>query len=119
MPLTCSNAQKGGRKRRKSVIPYFLSSKSSTAISDHAKEHFQNCNVLITGATGGLGKAIAFQFASQCNIRQLILSGRSEEKLNLVASECRDKSNNEIDIITMPCDLSNLEEVRKFGEEVT
>ena len=52
-------------------------------------------NCLITGATGGLGKEIAKEFAKKgCN---LFLTGRNNEKLNSLKNEL-ENSVNEIKI---------------------
>ena len=40
----------------------------------------KNKKILITGATGGIGKAISILFAT--NNAELLLAGRSEKKLN-------------------------------------
>ena len=40
----------------------------------------KNKKILITGATGGIGKAISILFAK--NNAELLLAGRSEKKLN-------------------------------------
>jgi len=51
----------------------------------------QGKNCLITGATGGLGKEIAKEFAkNDCN---LFLTGRNNEKLNTIKNELGNSKN--------------------------
>ncbi|MEC4883073.1 MAG: SDR family oxidoreductase [Scytonema sp. PMC 1070.18] len=52
---------------------------------------------LITGASGGIGKAFAEELAKQ-NIN-LVLVARSEEKLNLLAKHLQEKHNIQVEII--------------------
>lgn len=59
---------------------------------------------LITGATGGLGKAFAFVLAERGYA--LLLTGRSEEKLCALQAELKEKYP-EIFTKTYPCDLAN------------
>ncbi|QLA21264.1 SDR family NAD(P)-dependent oxidoreductase [Desulfolutivibrio sulfoxidireducens] len=46
-------------------------------------------HVLITGATGGLGQALALEYAEQGS--RLTLTGRDPDRLALVADRCREK----------------------------
>ena len=68
-------------------------------------------NCLITGATGGLGKEIAKEFAkNDCN---LFLTGRNNEKLNELKNELENSENN-IKIGFEQADLSNISEIQKL-----
>ena len=49
-------------------------------------------NILITGATSGLGKAIAKKYAKTA--ANLYLFGRSDEKLEAVKKECKSNTCN-------------------------
>jgi 3-oxoacyl-[acyl-carrier protein] reductase len=66
-------------------------------------------NVLITGATGGIGSAIAKTLHSQG--AKLVLSGTKEEKLQQLASEISD------DCKYIPCNLSNVTEVEDLFDK--
>ena len=66
-------------------------------------------NVLITGATGGIGSAIAKTLYSQG--AKLVLSGTKEEKLQQLASEISD------DCKYIPCNLSNAAEVEDLFDK--
>ena len=75
--------------------------------------HGKNC--LITGATGGLGKEIAKEFAKNgCN---LFLTGRNNDKLNSLKNEL-ENSVNEIKIDFEDADLSDDGEIQKLIEKV-
>ena len=62
---------------------------------------FKNKTVWITGASSGIGKAMALAFSNQG--AHLILSARNEEKLNEVKKECRGSGKVEV----LPLDLAN------------
>ena len=75
----------------------------------------QGKNCLITGATGGLGKEIAKEFAkNDCN---LFLTGRNNEKLNTIKNEL-ENSKNKIKIDFEDADLSDADEIQKLIEKV-
>ena len=73
----------------------------------------QGKNCLITGATGGLGKEIAKEFAKNgCN---LFLTGRNNDKLNSLKNELE---NDQIKIDFEDADLSDDGEIQKLIEKV-
>ena len=75
--------------------------------------HGKNC--LITGATGGLGKEIAKEFAKNgCN---LFLTGRNNEKLSSLKNELENDVS-EIKIDFEDADLSDVDEIQKLIEKV-
>ncbi|TCK69037.1 short-subunit dehydrogenase [Winogradskyella wandonensis] len=63
--------------------------------------NFENKIVWITGASSGIGKALALEF-SKLNVK-LILSSRREAELNKVKATCRNQHN----IAVLPFDLSD------------
>src|SRR4051795_3682087 len=63
--------------------------------------------VLITGATDGLGRAVAERLAADG--ATLLLHGRDPEKLAAIGGEAR----------TFRADLSSLDEVRALADEVS
>ncbi len=69
-----------------------------------------NCT-LISGATGGLGKAFVFELASSQNV--LVLTGRSIEKLELLKSQLLEQFNN-LKVFVFACDMQNSEHRKKL-----
>lgn len=67
---------------------------------------FKSKVVWITGASGGLGEALAYAFARQGS--KLILSARREIELLRVKKNCRLPDN---DVLIMPVDLANHSEI--------
>lgn len=70
----------------------------------------KNKNALITGATGGIGAAIAKTLAKQG--ANLILSGTRQEKLNELLSEIGGENHK-----ILPCNLSDVNEVESLFEK--
>ena len=62
---------------------------------------FKNKTIWITGASSGIGRAMALAFSNQG--AHLILSARNEEKLNEVKKECRGSGK----VKVLPLDLAN------------
>jgi dehydrogenase/reductase SDR family protein 7B len=72
-------------------------------------------NVVITGASSGLGKAMALQFA-KCELKHLVISGRNIDALETVREACqRENKSCKVHIIT--CDLSDLKASEEFAKE--
>ncbi|CAG8733914.1 16787_t:CDS:2 [Dentiscutata erythropus] len=63
--------------------------------------------ILITGASGGIGRSLAHVFAKQGS--NLVLCARREEYLTNVANECREYGATKV--ITVKCDITNENEV--------
>lgn len=66
---------------------------------------------LVTGATGGIGGAIARAFHAQG--ATVAVSGRQVEKLEALAAELKER------VHVCPCDLGNKEQVAKLIDEAT
>jgi len=90
-------------------------SSSEVVCPEQAQNTFRGKNILLTGASGGLGKAFALQLA-HCGVKTLVLSARSHSSLQEVADECQEISSTTI-IHTVTCDLSKPESVTSLGEE--
>jgi short-subunit dehydrogenase len=71
--------------------------------------------VLITGATDGLGRALAHRLAADGT--DLILHGRDSGRLDATAGEIRDAHGGKRPH-TVIADLSHLDQVRAMAEEV-
>jgi dehydrogenase/reductase SDR family protein 7B len=83
--------------------------------SKQTKDCFEGKSVLLTGASGGLGQALATNLAS-CQVRSLILTGRNKDALDTVAKECQQISpSTKVHVVL--CDLSDRDSVKRLGEE--
>ena len=71
---------------------------------------------MITGATGGLGKAFVYTIAARGE--NLLLTGRSEEKLALLKAQVQEKYP-QIDIRVYPADLANEGSRCEMMEKIT
>lgn len=74
-----------------------------------------NRTILITGATDGLGKALALRGAAEGDT--LLLHGRSEERLAPVVDEIRDRYGDDR-VRTYTADLASLGEVRILAGQI-
>lgn len=107
--------------RHSSHFPRQIETKMTSAASndivcsESTQDTFRGKSVLLTGASGGLGKALALQLAHG-GAKTLVLSARSQSSLQEVADECQGISPmTTIHIIT--CDLSNPDSVTVLGKE--
>ena len=69
-------------------------------------------NVVITGTSQGIGKAIAEKFATEAY--NLLLCSKNEKRL-LQAAEDISKKNKEVNILAYPADLSDKKQVKEFA----
>lgn len=83
--------------------------------SEHTQEAFRGKTVLLTGASGGLGRAFALQLA-RCGVKMLVLSARSDASLQKVAQECQEISST-MTIYCLTCDLNKPESVTQLGTD--
>ena len=73
-------------------------------------------NVLITGASGGLGGAIATEYAKRgCN---LLLTGRDQEKLLSLKRQIHNFTNGKVKINIETCDLEQEVQIYDLAERV-
>ncbi len=70
--------------------------------------------VLVTGASQGIGAAIALEFAGQLRARVALLA-RSVSKLENVAAECRDAGGQ---ALVVPCDVADPDAVARSARVV-
>src|SRR5689334_13035959 len=77
------------------------------------KDFFRNRVIVITGATGGVGRVTAWEFAKQG--AKIALLARESHQLHATADEVRRYGGT-----AMPCmiDVSNAEAVEKAAEEI-
>lgn len=71
-------------------------------------------NVLITGASSGIGEATAYSFAK--NGDNLILCSRNIEKLNIIKEDIQ--KNFDVNVFNYELDVTKYEEVQKTIEEI-
>lgn len=74
-------------------------------------------NIVITGASKGIGKAIAEKFAEDKQGHSLFLCARDKETLQMTGKELQGRFPR-TSIFIRPCDVGIKAEVRKFGEWV-
>ena len=81
---------------RRATLPRRAAAASGADASSRSEEgprsatvaEFAGANVLVTGASGGIGRSLALELA-RCGAGTLLLSGRNVDKLEAVAAECR------------------------------
>ena len=75
---------------------------------------FQNKRVWITGASSGIGEALALAFAKSG--AQLILSARNEKELNRVAAAA--SAAGAASVIVQPLDLAEHDSIPQIAEKI-
>lgn len=75
--------------------------------------------ILITGASSGIGRSTAFEFAQTCpeNLK-LILTARRVDYLKQIAAEIGNEVGDGVKVLPIQLDISNADEVRKFVERL-
>ena len=86
---------------------------NTTTIKRRRKRKFDGKIILITGASSGIGRQAAIDFANN-GAMAIILVGRSESKLTGVAALI----NSKCETMVYVCDISNKTEVIKLGRDV-
>jgi short-subunit dehydrogenase len=69
--------------------------------------------ILITGASAGIGAALARVLAAKFFGIRLILAARSAEKLEVVATDCRKAG---AEVLTVPTDISQVEQAQALAQ---
>ncbi|MFN8306511.1 MAG: SDR family oxidoreductase [Ferruginibacter sp.] len=75
-------------------------------------------NIVITGASKGLGKAIARRFAADGKAHQLFLCARTEHELEATAEELR-KRYPHVQVYAKTCDVSDKTNLTAFAEWIS
>lgn len=69
--------------------------------------------VLITGASSGIGKSTAFEFArSSPDSLRLVLTARRIDNLNQIAADIKKEIGTGVEVLPVQLDVSNPDEVR-------
>jgi uncharacterized protein len=89
--------------------------KRKTKIEYKSKSKFKGKVVLITGASSGIGKQTAIDFAEN-DAQTIILISRSKPKLEELEKILKTKFTSEI--VVYPCDISKKAQVVEMGKEV-
>jgi len=91
-----------------SLPAFFCETMDLTTI--YRMKNFQNKTVWITGASSGIGEALAYEFARQG--AKLVLSARNEAELQRVAAACP------TDVMVQPLDLGDHGSLPRIAEQV-
>lgn len=93
-----------------SIFLYLLEKLDNYLTREDGKKELKDQVVIITGASEGIGKAIALELAKyQVN---LVLAARTESKLLALAEEIRKKYNTKV--LTLPTDVSKEEDTKNL-----
>ena len=69
-------------------------------------------NILITGASSGIGQALAIYYAQQKNVENLFICGRNKERLDEVKQRCQEIG--KVKIYASVIDVSDREGMKKW-----
>lgn len=120
VPCLLSTTRSKKQSPLSSIVPFtnlgrhFL--KRTMAFSSAAAKRLQDKTVLITGASSGIGRSTAFEFArtAPSNGLKLILTARRADTLKEVAAEIEKETNGGVKVLPVKLDVSSPEEVRSF-----
>lgn len=70
--------------------------------------------VLITGASSGIGAALAEILAVNHSGIKLVLTSRNQSRLEKVATKCREQN---ADVLVIPTDLSQIEQIKSLAQQ--
>lgn len=112
----------GGGLQQTGCAGYFdtvCHSSNLRTMASAAAKRLSGKTVLITGASSGIGRSTAFEFArtSPDNLR-LILTARRIDTLCEVASDIAQEVGDDVKVLAVKLDVSNAEEVRKFVNDL-
>ena len=77
---------------------------------------FKDQVIWITGASSGIGEALAYQFASEGS--KIVLSSRSEEELGRVRDDCIARGSAPENVLVLPLDVTSYESMPAAVERV-
>ena len=89
------------------------SNNSSFSPDENRGRRARGLNIVITGASKGIGKAVAEKFADDKNGHHFFLCARNNETLQGTAKELKDRFP-ETSIYTQSCDIGIKSEVKKI-----
>lgn len=83
--------------------------------SSAAAKRLAGKTILITGASAGIGRSTALEFArTSPNDLRLILTARREDALKKLADDIKAEVGDGVKVLPVKLDISNADEVRSF-----
>jgi dehydrogenase/reductase SDR family member 7B len=108
-------------QNRHAAAPAPAPAARTNMVKSATQEAFRGTNVLLTGASSGLGKSFALTLAKECHVKTLILSARPSDALELVAAQCREYQQQQhhppCTVHVVPCDLADPQSVANLGRK--
>lgn len=84
-----------------------------------AAKRLQGKTILITGASSGIGRSTAFEFARTCpNDLKLILAARRVDSLKSISADIVKEVGDGVQVLPAQLDVSNPDEVRGFVDKL-
>ena len=75
--------------------------------------------IVITGASSGIGRSTAFEFAKTCStILRLILTARRIEQLDRISKAIVDEVGDGVKVLPMQLDVSKPDQIRGFVDSL-